>query len=71
MKVFIQLNDDCNGVYVKRLTAGFQVIELYNGTSDAHFTYRVVAKRKGSEKARLEATEDPAKHLAKLKNSEK
>ena len=66
MKVFIQLNDDCNGVYVKRLTTGFQVIELGNGASRAHFTYRVMAKRKGFEKARLEAAADPAKQAAAL-----
>jgi hypothetical protein len=71
MKVFIQLNDDCNGVYVKRQKTGFQVIELYGGNSSAHFTYRVVAKRKGYQKTRLEATADPTKHLAKLKMPEK
>jgi hypothetical protein len=67
LKVFIQPNDDCNGVYVQRDAKGFQVMELLNGASSAHFTYRVMAKRKGYEKTRLEATEDPAKHLAKLK----
>ena len=71
MKVFIQLNDDCNGVYVKRLTAGFQVIELGSGNSSAQFTYRVMAKRKGFENARLEAAGDPAEHIAKLKKPEK
>jgi hypothetical protein len=30
-------------------------MELRGGNSRAHFTYRVVAKRKGFEKARLEA----------------
>jgi hypothetical protein len=67
MKVFIQLNDDCNGVYVQRLATEFQVTELNGGASRAQFTYRVMAKRKGFEKARLEAAEDPAKHLGKLK----
>ncbi len=57
MKVFIQLNDDCNGVYVKRGNTGFSVVELNNGKSDAHFTYRVVAKRKGYENVRLEKIE--------------
>ena len=61
MKVFIQLNDDCNGVYVQRQTTGFEVVELGGGNSRAHFTYRVVAKRKGFEKARLEAATDLAK----------
>jgi hypothetical protein len=71
MKVFIQLNDDCNGVYVKRLTTGFQVIELGSATSSAHFTYRVMAKRKGYENARLEVAADLAKHIAKLEKPEK
>lgn len=57
MKVFIQLNDDCNGVYVKRGVNGFDVIELQGGKSNASFTYRVVAKRKGYENLRLEKTE--------------
>ena len=47
MKVFIQLAGDCNGVYVKKGTTGFDVYELNGGTSDAAFDYRVVAKRRG------------------------
>jgi hypothetical protein len=58
MKVFIQLNDDCNGVYVQRQAKGFRVKELRGGNSGAHFTYRVMAKRKGFETARLEAAGD-------------
>ena len=64
LKVFIQLNDDCNGVYVKRLAAGFQVRELRGGASGAHFTYRVVAKRKGFETTRLETAADIPKLAA-------
>ncbi|MBN1550459.1 hypothetical protein JW979_03270, partial [bacterium] len=64
IKVFIQLNDDCNGVYVKRGDKSFEVIELQGGKSDAEFTYRIVAKKKGHEKARYEScntaiTQDP------------
>jgi hypothetical protein len=55
MKVFIQPNEDCSGVYVQRQATGFEVIELNGGKSSAHFTYRVLAKRKGYESARLEA----------------
>ena len=47
MKVFIQLNDDCNGVYVKKGTTGFDVYKLNGGTSDAAFDYRIMAKRRG------------------------
>ncbi len=54
MKVFIQLNDDCNGVFVQRGNTSFTVIELLNGNSSARFSYRVVAKRKGYENSRLE-----------------
>jgi hypothetical protein len=54
MKVFIQLNDDCNGVYVRRDATGFQVIELLGGASRAQFSYRVVAKRKGYDTIRME-----------------
>ncbi len=57
MKVFIQLNDDCNGTYVKTSLTGFDVHELQRGTSNASFTYRVVAKRKGYEDERMRATE--------------
>ncbi|MEO0228012.1 MAG: hypothetical protein ABIL70_08210, partial [candidate division WOR-3 bacterium] len=57
MKVFVQLKDDCYGVYVKVGKTGFDVIELQNGTSNAAFSYRVVAKRKGFENARLEQFE--------------
>jgi hypothetical protein len=54
MKVFIQLNDEnCKGTAVKRGTTGFDVIELQNGTSNASFSYRIVAKRKGYENSRL------------------
>jgi hypothetical protein len=66
MKVFIQLNDDCNGVYVQRGNNAFEVKELRHGTSSAHFTYRIMAKRKGYETARLEAAPDPVK-VADLK----
>jgi len=61
MKVFIQLNDDCHGVYVQRQATGFEVKELGGGSSSAHFTYRVMAKRKGFEQARLEAAPEPVK----------
>jgi hypothetical protein len=61
LKVFIQLNDDCNGVYVQRRATGFEVKELKGGTSRAQFTYRVVAKRKGFETARLESAGDNPK----------
>ena len=57
MKVFVQLNDDCNGVYVKRGTSGFQVVELGGGASDAAFSYRILARRKGYETQRMKVVE--------------
>jgi hypothetical protein len=57
MKVFVQLDGDCNGVFVQRGLTGFDVVELGNGASNACFTYRVVAKRKGYENLRLHRME--------------
>ncbi|GIV41033.1 MAG: hypothetical protein KatS3mg034_0343 [Vicingaceae bacterium] len=46
LKVFIQLNDECNGVYVTNRTKnGFDVIELNNGQSNAKFTWYIIANR--------------------------
>jgi len=63
MKVFIQLEGDCNGVYVVKGTTGFDVNELKGGNNNVQFSYRIIAKRKGYETQRLKATdvgmEDP------------
>ena len=56
MKVFVQLEGDCNGVYVSKGTTSFDVVELKGGTSNVPFSYRVVAKRKGFEDRRLDYT---------------
>ncbi len=45
MHAFIQLQGDCNGVFVETGTTGFQVRELQHGSSNAPFSYRVMAKR--------------------------
>ena len=60
MKVFVQLNDNCNGVYVKVGHTGFDVYELQNGASNASFTYRVVANRKDTDYLRFPQGKDPA-----------
>lgn len=57
MKVFVQLEGDCNGVYVVKGTTGFDVNELKSGTSGVPFSYRIVAKRKGYENDRLRETD--------------
>ncbi len=46
IKVFIQLEGDCKGVYVANKTEnGFDVFELQGGTSNVKFSYSVVANR--------------------------
>jgi hypothetical protein len=46
LRVFIQLEGDCNGVFVTSKTAeGFDVVELMNGQSNVKFTWHVVANR--------------------------
>jgi len=54
--VFVQLKDSkCEGVAVEDETAiNFAVVELRNGNSNAEFSYRIVAKRRGFEEVRLE-----------------
>jgi hypothetical protein len=47
LRVFVQLEGDCKGVYVTdKSEEGFKVKELDGGKSDAPFTYKVVANRK-------------------------
>ena len=46
LKVFIQLEGDCNGVYVTNKSAtGFTVVELQNGQSNVPFSWHIVANR--------------------------
>ncbi|MCA9444733.1 MAG: hypothetical protein KC964_28360, partial [Candidatus Omnitrophica bacterium] len=54
--VFVQLNDsESEGVAVEEKTAtSFTVVELRSGDSNAEFSYRIVAKRRGFEEVRLE-----------------
>ena len=47
LKVFIQLEGDCNGVYVTNKSAnGFTVRELQNGRSNVPFSWHIVGNRK-------------------------
>ena len=60
MKVFIQLNGNCNGVYAETDHSGFDVHELNGGTNNAAFTYRVLANRADTKYLRFpEAEETP------------
>jgi hypothetical protein len=57
LKVFIQLEGDCNGVFVTNKSAsGFTVRELQNGTSNVSFSYHIVANRR-SETANGETSD--------------
>ena len=50
LKVFIQLEGNCNGVYVTDKTAeGFRVVELNNGSSNVSFSWQIVASRADSK----------------------
>jgi hypothetical protein len=59
LKVFVQLEDDCKGVYVNKDATGFDVRELQGGTSSARFSWRVLAKWKGNESVRLPEAPGP------------
>ncbi len=46
VKVFIQLEGDCNGVYVTNKSVnGFEVRELNNGKSNINFSWQIVGNR--------------------------
>ena len=46
LKVFVQLEGDCKGVFISNKTKeGFDVIELGGGTSNAAFSWQIVANR--------------------------
>jgi outer membrane protein OmpA-like peptidoglycan-associated protein len=46
LKVFIQLEGECNGVFVtNKSSKGFDVKELQSGKSDVPFTWQIVASR--------------------------
>ncbi|MEJ2212185.1 MAG: hypothetical protein P8129_24610 [Anaerolineae bacterium] len=53
--VFVTPLGDCKGLYVTDKTAtSFAVRELSGGTSQVEFEYRIIAKRRGWEEARME-----------------
>jgi hypothetical protein len=50
LRVFIQLEGDCNGVYVTNKTAaGFEVVELAQGKSNVKFSWHIVGNRADEE----------------------
>jgi hypothetical protein len=60
MRVFVQLEGDCRGVYVTKGATGFDVRELQGGNGNVSFSYRVVAKRKGFEDVRMATVKYPS-----------
>ncbi len=54
MKVFVTLNGESDGVYVEKSNDHFVVIERGGGSGNVSFDWRMVAKRKGLENARLD-----------------
>lgn len=58
-KVFIQMVDEIpNGVHIEKHDTWFEVVENGNGTSNAEFDWRFVAKRKGFETLRMEVVKE-------------
>lgn len=50
LKVFVQLEGECNGVYVtNKSKEGFDVKELQNGNSNVSFSYSIIANRASEE----------------------
>jgi hypothetical protein len=67
MKVFLQVEGDCHGVYVANKTpTGFNVVELEGGKSNVLFSYRVVCKRKYYEKDRLATPEEGTRSTKRM-----
>ncbi len=59
LKVFIQLEGDCNGVFVSNKSAsGFTVTELAGGQSNVSFSWMIVATRKNEMIGGKEASYD-------------
>jgi len=52
LKVFIQLEGDCNGVFVtEKSSSGFRVKELNKGRSSVNFSWHIVGNRADSKDA--------------------
>ena len=70
LKVFVQLADDCRGVFIaNRTSTGFDIVEMQSGTSNASFFYRVVCKRKYYEDERLSTEEEDIRYNTNMLNT--
>jgi hypothetical protein len=66
LRVFIQLEGDCNGVYVSNKNkTGFDVYELKNGNSNTSFTYTVIGNRADEPGSKYAGIRFPAGPLLK------
>jgi len=67
MKVFVQLEGDCRGVFVTNKSAtSFDVVEIQDGKSGVPFTYRVVCKRRYYEDERLATPDEDRKYNERM-----
>jgi hypothetical protein len=67
-RVFLTPNGDCEGLYVtNRTPAGFEVRELRGGKSSVAFDYRIIAKRRGYEKVRMDQLETDAETVQAIR----
>jgi len=75
LRAYVQLEGDCNGVYVTNKTSdGFDVVELNHGTSNTPFQWHIVCNRADEQMAngkvshnadvRLEAAQDNSARIA-------
>ncbi|UPQ80032.1 hypothetical protein M0M57_04150 [Flavobacterium azooxidireducens] len=69
LKVFIQLEGECNGVYVTNKSAkGFDVIELANGNSNVEFSYSLVATRASVKITKEDGSQSELNYSARYMN---
>jgi hypothetical protein len=62
--VFITPNGECEGLYVTKKGAhGFEVHELHGGYSNIAFDYRIMARRKGFERVRMQDVTEDFAHM--------
>ncbi len=64
LKVFIQLEGNCNGVYVTNKSAnGFDVVELNGGTSNVSFSWLLIANRANEIKTDKNGNQKTSKNV--------
>jgi len=62
--VFITPNGECEGLYVIHKNAqGFEVHELHGGHANIAFDYRIMARRKGFERVRMQDVTEDFAHM--------